>query len=182
MGYITKDCYDADECRIYFKGWTHFNNPEIKDFTDVIMELKSSGKDYLADRLTKFMRAAEFTLKIRLQENKIKFSGDYHQNGDYGTPVFEVKGMGNYEVEDGETLNGVYKWTCSFRYWGGIMEECGYGKTYMDWAWGNPVDGKPTYPDKVIGEQCIKCLPFEITGTGVAADAYDPEFDKPLGD
>lgn len=178
MGLITKDCFNADICKINFKGWGYFDDPSFKDFSDVLRELKEKSKQADYDQLLKCMNGAEFILKLRLAELGITFSGDYHQHGPFGTPIFEVVGL----PPDYEELNGIYKWTCSLRYWGGIMEACGFGTSYTDWAWGNPIDGKVKTPDEIMGEQCIKCLPFKIVGTGVAADAYDPEFDKPIGD
>ena len=42
---------------------------------------------------------------------------------------------------------GIFKWTCSFRFWGGMMEYAGNGLSYCDWAWESPET--PVTPDKV---------------------------------
>ena len=175
MGYITKDYYDRDMCKINFKGWTHFNNPDYKDFADTIYELSTSGREDLAMWLKNFMEDAEYTLAIRCKDEGIKFDGWYHQGGDFGTPIFEITGLGNWSDDktDLTPLNGLYKWTCTLRYWGQVMVDAGFAETYMDWAWGNHTD--PVYPNEIEGEPLIKLE------AGIVADAYDPESDRPLG-
>jgi hypothetical protein len=151
-----------DPLKISFKGWTDFDNPNFKDFSDEINNLKGPKKD----ALVKCMQSAESLLKKVLKEKGICFDGSYHQNGPYGTPVFEVAGE----------INGSYKWTATFRYWGGVMEACGLGGSYVDWAWSVPGDAKAKTPEDVVGENLI---PFE---PGYVADAYETEFDGFLGD
>ncbi len=59
-----------------------------------------------------------------------------------------------------------------------MAEALGEG-SYTDWAWGNSKD--PIFPDaEAQNENCIPCK--EIEPLGVVADAYDPEFDVPMGD
>ena len=67
-----------------------------------------------------------------LKGNNYRFDGRYHQNGDYGVPVFENK----------------WKYVCTFRTWGKIMAKAypeeidntdGFG--YVKWAWSVP-EGK----------------------------------------
>ena len=156
-----------DPLKVSFKGWTDFDNPNFKDFSDEINNLKNPKKD----ALVKCMQSAESLLKKVLKEKGICFDGSYHQNGPYGTPVFEVKYLAGENVD----LNDFYKWTATFRYWGGVMADCGFGESYVDWAWSVPGDAKAKTPDEVAGENLI---PFE---GGYVADAHDPEFDGPLG-
>lgn len=151
-----------DPLKVSFKGWTDFDNPNFKDFSDEINNLKGLKKEALVQG----MQSAESLLKKRLKEKGICFDGSYHQNGPYGTPVFEIAGE----------INGFYKWTATFRYWGGVMEDCGFGGSYVDWAWSVPGDAKAKTPDEVAGENLI---PFE---GGYVADAHDSEFEEPLGD
>lgn len=157
-----------DPLKVSFKGWTDFDNPNFKDFSDEINNLKGPKKD----ALVQCMNSAESLLKKVLKEKGICFDGSYHQNGPYGTPVFEVKYLTGENVD----LNGFYKWTATFRYWGGVMADCGFGGSYVDWAWSVPGDAKVKTPDEVAGENLI---PFE---SGYVADAHDPEFDGTLGD
>lgn len=157
-----------DPLKVSFKGWTNFDNPNFKDFSDEIFTLEGSKREVLV----KCIQSAESLLKKVLKEKGICFDGGYHQNGNYGTPVFEVK----YLTGENTDLNGFYKWTSTYRYWGGVMADCGFGESYVDWAWSVPGDAKVKTPEDVAGENLI---PFEL---GYVADAYDPEFDGPLGD
>lgn len=157
-----------DPLKVSFKGWTNFDNPNFKDFSDEIFTLEGSKREILV----KCIQSAESLLKKVLKEKGICFDGGYHQNGNYGTPVFEVK----YLTGENTDLNGFYKWTSTYRYWGCVMADCGFGESYVDWAWSVPGDAKVKTPEDVAGENLI---PFEL---GYVADAYDPEFDGPLGD
>lgn len=76
-----------------------------------------------------------------LREKGYKFTGDYHQNGDYGVPVFDC--------------GKVYQ--CSQRDWGNIMamtypEEIdnsdGFG--YCKWAWVAPEQMKVPDPGDYV--------------------------------
>lgn len=173
MGYITKDCYDMDIAKIEFVGWTNFEDPNYKDFSEALRELKGTDAEIF---LANCMHAAEESLKWRLKENGIKFDGRYHQNGEWGVPVYKVWDFPSYDWDKFTGLdkcNGIYKWTCTMRYWGEVMVKAGHGKNYLDWAWENLSD--PVHPNEVEGEPLLK---NEI---GVVTDAYDPESDGPLG-
>lgn len=67
-----------------------------------------------------------------LRDHDYKFTGDYHQHGDFGVPI----------------IDGAWLYKCSQRKWGGIMADAypdkidntdGYG--YLQWAWDKP-DGE----------------------------------------
>ena len=171
---IDEDGYFGDDFQVLFYGWTYFNNSKFKDFQDEIEDNREwredpettftnpktgqkvafnspfpkEGKEEYIDRLYEYMAKAELVLKNRCMIKGIKFDGNYHQNGDYGTPIFRVIDPRNEEVYD-----KFFLWTCTFRYWGGIMEDAGHGKSYMDWAWNNL--GEPVYPNQVEGEKCV---------------------------
>ena len=100
-------------------GWTDWDNqdyPEMFPFT---------GTPYNHEEV----EAVEAIISKELRDRGYKFTGSYHQNGDFGTPIFDT----------GE----VFK--CSQRTWGGIMADAypdeidnsdGYG--YVKWAWVEP--------------------------------------------
>lgn len=76
------------------------------------------------------------------KEKGIRFSGDYHQNGDYGIPVIDDK----------------YMFFCTLREWGYVMaqsdgdnSDMGYLKYYLH---GNEHPTK--YPNQVEGENCLE--------------------------
>lgn len=100
-------------------GWTDWDDLNYKEMYEVI-----GGVNYFSKY--------EIIRKIIVKELKAKgykFTGSYHQNGDYGVPIFD---------------NGaVFK--CSKRIWGGIMTDAypckidnrdGFG--YTEWAWNSP--------------------------------------------
>lgn len=97
-------------------GWTEWDDPNYKEMFPI-------GEIHSSD-------AVDSVRKIIAEELKnkgYKFTGTYHQNGDYGVPVFDT----------GEVFQ------CSQRMWGGIMAEAypesdsdGYG--YLRWAWTLP--------------------------------------------
>lgn len=99
-------------------GWTWYGDPQYKEMFEV-------GGTYP-------MSQYEAALKIIADELKAKgykFSGEYHQNGDYGAPIFDT----------GEIFQ------CSKRVWGGIIADAysdeidnrdGFG--YTMWAWEPP--------------------------------------------
>ena len=95
--------------------WTEWDDPNYK-------EMFPLGTAYDSE---KYDEAISVIAK-ELRENGYKFDGHYHQNGDFGVPVFDT----------GEVFQ------CTQRCWGAIMVEAypdeidnsdGYG--YCDWAW-----------------------------------------------
>lgn len=101
-------------------GWTEWGDPRYKEMFPI-------GGTYREVEV-KVVRAI---IAEELRTNGYKFTGSYHQNGDYGVPVFD----------NGEVFQ------CSQRIWGGIMAEAysdeidnsdGYG--YTVWAWLPPYE------------------------------------------
>lgn len=208
MGRITKDYIDCDAYQIDFVGWTFFGNSNYPDFMDVFDKYSDyvdepfkradgstfymrvrhdkEGCEEIINRLKRCQETAFDLLLERLKFTGIRFSGEYHQMYDYGCPVIKIskchrdidwngKVWASEKVEELEGLE--IKLTCTFRCWGGYIAEALEEGSYTDWAWGNSKD--PIFPDaEVQDENCIPCKEIEP----LVADAYDPEFDKPLGD
>jgi len=171
---INQDGFYDEAIQIIFYGWTNYNNPKFKDFSDELLDnqeyvddpesvltgkdgkkitfrkcISKEGKeDYVKNIRDDYMPKAEAVLKNRCMIKGIKFNGGYHQNGDYGTPLFRV-----IDSRSGEVFDQIFKWSCTFRYWGGIMEAAGFGSSYMDWAWDDLEE--PVYPDSIEGEHLV---------------------------
>lgn len=144
---INEDGYfGVNGLQILFYGWTNYNDLKYADFSDEIESLNAKNTSLKAGQLKVYMSEAEFVLKIRCFMKGIKFSGNYHQNGQFGTPLFRV-------IDSHSGYDKVLKWTCTFRYWGEIMKDAGYGVTYIDWAWDDYE--KPVYPNEIEGENCV---------------------------
>lgn len=98
-------------------GWTEWGTPEYE-------ELFPIGGEHNWNEV----REVERIISTELRQRGYKFTGDYHQNGDYGVPVFD----------NGKTYQ------CSQRTWGAIMaaawpEEIGTDPyAYTLWAWVAP--------------------------------------------
>lgn len=99
-------------------GWTEWDDPNHK-------EMFRDGGSYKAEDVDEAIKV----ISEELRKNGYKFSGIYHQNGDFGVPIFD----------NGEVFQ------CSQRMWGSIMAKAypnevhnsdGYG--YVDWAWMSP--------------------------------------------
>lgn len=99
-------------------GWTEWDNPKYKE----IFPIGSKCTEAEIEDVRK-------VIAEELKTNGYKFTGDYHQNGDFGVPVFD----------NGEVFQ------CSQRMWGDIMAQAypeeidnsdGYG--YIEWAWFPP--------------------------------------------
>lgn len=192
MGCITKDYIDCDTYRIDFVGWTYFGNTAYPDFMDVFdytncmrKRHDKTGYEDVVARLQHCQETAFDLLVERLKATRIRFSGEWHQNGDYGCPVIRISKSHRDEDRNGkvwafekvEELEGLeIKLTCTSRSWGGCIAEAQGKGTYTDWAWSSAEE--PVYPNNAQGENLINCE--EVLG--VVGDAYDPEFDKPLGD
>lgn len=207
MGCITKDYIDCDTYQVDFVGWTYFGNTAYPDFMDVFDEYSlytnetfkrtdgstfcmrkrhdKTGYEDVVARLQHCQETAFDLLAERLKATRIRFSGEWHQNGDYGCPVIRISKSHRDEDRNGkvwasekvEELEGLeIKLTCTFRSWGGCIAEAQGKGTYIDWAWSSAEE--PIYPNNVQEENLINCEEaLEVVG-----DAYDPEFDKPLGD
>ena len=151
MKLLTENIIEEDKLRIEFVGWTNFENPNYSEISDEIREnLVADNEEPISHYVpkpekknyVKIMRRenqlAELLLTNRIFLKGIKFDGPYHQDGEYGCPLFKINDT------------GIFKWSCSFRYWGEVMEHAGYGLSYCDWAWDNPEE--PVTPDMV--EDC----------------------------
>ena len=205
MGYITKDYIDCDAYQVDFVGWTYFGNTAYPDFMDVIDEYSTykpepfkradgstfymrkrydkEGYEDVVARLQRCQETAFDLLVERLKATGIRFSGEWHQSADYGCPIIRISKSHRDEDHNGkvwasekvEELEGLeIKLTCTFRGWGGCIAEAQGKGTYVDWAWGNAEE--PIYPNNVEGENLI------TWADGADGDAYDPEFDVPMGD
>ncbi len=103
-------------------GWTWCGNPEYKEMYPI-------GQDANTDWDRK---EVENVIVEELRTKGYRFTGDYHQNGDYGVPIFD---------------NGMVA-TFSKRQWGALMyraypDDKGYyedakGMEYVVWAWDSP--------------------------------------------
>lgn len=99
-------------------GWTDWDNPQYK-------EMFPLGGYYTRKQIEE----VEKIIAKELRDKGYKFTGNYHQNGDYGVPIFDN--------------DMVYQ--CTQRTWGGIMADAyqdeidnsdGYG--YLKWSWFAP--------------------------------------------
>lgn len=106
-------------------GWTEFDDPKYKERLPI-------GGDYTIQDV----RDTENTIAEELRRKGYRFDGTYHQNGDFGVPIFE----------DGTICQ------FTFRSWGHIMalaypeeiEDKEYG--YLRWAWMIPDGQMPVFP------------------------------------
>lgn len=95
-------------------GWTWYGNSEYKAIICNRYEQIAHIEKIIAEEL---------------RNKGYKFTGDYHQHGDYGVPIFN----------NGKTYE------CSQRTWGDIMRQAypddidnSDGLGYTDWAWISP--------------------------------------------
>jgi len=89
-----------------FAGWIDFQKcPEknIKDLNDII--------DIDKDERQKIWYKVHKKIKEEIIKFKYQFSGEYHQYGECGCPVFEIDGKLGYVLY-------------SMRAWGEVMAEC----------------------------------------------------------
>lgn len=148
MKIVNENVIEEDGLKIEFVGWTNYGNSNYSDLYDEIRDnlveeqgesfsrfVPKKDKENYVSLLRRASQLTELILTNRLFVKGIKFDGTYHQNGSYGCPLFKIN--------DGN----IFKWSCSFRTWGGIMETAGYGLSYCDWAWDNPEE--PVTPDMV---------------------------------
>lgn len=75
---------------------------------------------------------AKAAVAEELRKRGYKFTGDYHQNGEFGVPI----------------IDGIWLYKCSQRHWGHLMTEAypdeidnSDGRGYVQWAWMKP-DGQ----------------------------------------
>ena len=114
-------------------GWTWWGNPDYKKAYDLMMTRDEFDKrrDVVASELRK---------------RNYKFNGGYHQNGNYGVPIFD----------DGVALQ------CTQREWGAIMVKAypdeidnSDGMGYCTWAWVSPEPLRiPSESDYVLEGIC----------------------------
>ena len=148
MKTLKENIIEEDNLRIEFVGWTNYANQNFSDISDKISEnlvedneesssryIPKLEKEEYVKKLRRGNQLAELLLTNRLFLKGIKFNGTYHQDGEYGCPLFKINDA------------GIFKWSCSFRAWGDVMEHAGYGFSYCDWAWDNPEE--PVTPDMV---------------------------------
>jgi hypothetical protein len=143
------------EDSIEFYGWTSFNNDKYPDICDEISKYRKwkdnedglknqyydpPEKQSYCEELSDICGRTESLVAFVCKTKGIRFNGYYHQNGDYGTPLIKTK-------------YGIFKWTCSFRFWGGVMVQANQGEDYKDWAWYDY--DKPVTPDMIEGENLI---------------------------
>ena len=102
-------------------GWTWHGNPDYQEMYPIGFNVKPN---------TDWSRAeVEQTIINELRDKGYRFTGDYHQNGDYGVPVFDNDLVATFTK----------------RQWGALMyraypDEEGYSETleYCKWAWDWP--------------------------------------------
>lgn len=106
-------------------GWTDWHFYGFSEEHDANYEYKEMEPKTIAE-----MKEIETIIAQELCNKGYKFDGNYHQNGDFGVPIFDT----------GE----VYQ--CTFRGWGRIMAQAypdeidnSDGMGYCDWAWIAPV-------------------------------------------
>lgn len=102
-------------------GWTYYNNPNYEDMFPVpVNEIQRA----LIPKVREIVAS-------EIRKNEYRFTGSYHQNGDYGVPIIDNK----------------YLYQCSQRIWGDIMVQA-YPEefdsndeyAYVIWAWLPPED------------------------------------------
>jgi len=81
-------------------GWTWFGNPEYISIHNLYNRLNKSDIAHI-----------EQTVISELRSHGYHFTGDYHQNGDFGVPIFDDE----------------MTYECSQRHWGALM-----AKAYPD--------------------------------------------------
>lgn len=102
-------------------GWTNWEDPRYKEIDFRFLNMEE------CDRIFR-------TVSDELSRRGYCFSGDYHQNGDYGVPI----------LDDGRKV------CVSCRNWGHIMANAhpnkihDYELKYIHWAWFAPE--KEIYP------------------------------------
>lgn len=98
-------------------GWTDYDNPEYEEWDG-----------FPSHRTVQEYEEAKRVIADELRSKGYKFSGYYHQDGDYGAPLLDGKRFGVTQ-----------------RSWGGIMAMAypdqidntdGFG--YLKWAWQPP--------------------------------------------
>lgn len=101
-------------------GWTYWDNPDYKEMFSV---------DEPCTAMDEFN--VKYLISGELRKNGYKFTGGYHQNGEFGVPIIDNKWL----------------YQCSQRVWGGIMAmaypdeiDDSDGMGYVEWAW----DSEPT--------------------------------------
>jgi hypothetical protein len=148
MRTLTENLIEEDGLKIEFFGWTNYGNAKYIEISDEIstnldkgkekqmpLFIPKPGKEDYVELLRRSSQLAELMLINRLFIKGIKFDGTYHQDGEFGCPLFKINDL------------GIFKWSCSFRSLGEVMEHAGYGLSYCDWAWESPEI--PVTPDMI---------------------------------
>lgn len=100
-------------------GWTWYENPEYKDMT-------APGGPFSFEDIREKVRDL---IVQEIRKRGYKFTGDYHQNGDFGAPIIDDKWL----------------YMTSQRSWGHMMVlaypdkiDNSDGLGYCEWAWSAP--------------------------------------------
>ena len=109
-------------------GWTSWDNPAFQ-------EMFPDGGRYSAEEDNEVRKL----IARELRKNGYKFTGQYHQNGDFGVPIID-----NEKV-----------YQCSQRTWGEIMvmayPDDPNNPNYCSWAWETHKVGESVLPNTLCG-------------------------------
>ena len=105
-------------------GWTNWDDPNYAEYAAGSMAEVEARDDILIKEI---------------REHGYKFTGDYHQNGDYGVPI----------------IDDTWIYRASQRSWGHIMAfaypdeiDNSDGMGYVAWAWSVPEGQKMVVPNE----------------------------------
>ena len=108
-------------------GWTEWDDPNYRDRFPNGVQIDWDD-----------LHRTEEVIAAELRNKGYKFTGDYHQNGDFGVPIFD----------DGTVFQ------CSQRTWGDIMVSAYPDEIedhdrlgYTVWAWSPPEDMSVPNPE-----------------------------------
>ena len=103
-------------------GWTEFGDPKYEEMYPI-------GEN--TDRPWSEIEDVERLIAEELRNRGYRFTGSYHQEGDYGVPIIDNR----------------WRFECSCRTWGAIMLmaypesiDNSDGLGYTEWAWLPPTD------------------------------------------
>lgn len=93
-------------------GWTDWEDPRYMSSDESGLDLFGLLRDVVIEEIS---------------ERGYKFTGEYHQNGDFGVPIIDNK----------------WRFEVTQRSWGGIMKAAYPDEVsdYIEWAW-TPPDGE----------------------------------------
>lgn len=117
-------------------GWTWYGNPEYKEMFPIGLEVNPNC-DWDREEVKQ-------VIAEELRRCGYRITGDYHQNGDYGVPIFDNNMVATF----------------TFGEWGGIMykaypeEDYPKGMEATKWAWNWSDYGKKELIVPVLGKIC----------------------------